>query len=59
MTTTQSACPFGPGYDFTDPEVLFRGIPVTEFAHLRKTRLVERAAAVGLRRRRLLGQPCC
>jgi cholest-4-en-3-one 26-monooxygenase len=37
MTTTQNACPFGPGYDFTDPEVLFRGIPVTEFAHLRKT----------------------
>jgi cholest-4-en-3-one 26-monooxygenase len=37
MTTTRNACPFGPGYDFTDPEVLFRGIPVTEFAHLRKT----------------------
>ncbi|MGE2735710.1 cytochrome P450 [Mycolicibacterium vaccae] len=37
MTTTQS-CPFLPdGYDFTDPDVLVRGIPVTEFAELRKT----------------------
>lgn len=36
MTTT-NACPFGTGYDFTDPEVLLQGIPVTEFAHLRKT----------------------
>lgn len=36
MTTT-NACPFGVGYDFTDPEVLLAGIPVTEFAHLRKT----------------------
>ncbi|MCV7430476.1 cytochrome P450 [Mycolicibacterium bacteremicum] len=36
MTTT-NACPFGAGYDFTDPEVLLAGIPVTEFAHLRKT----------------------
>ncbi len=36
MTTT-NACPFGAGYDFTDPEVLLHGIPVTEFAHLRKT----------------------
>ncbi|KRD13338.1 steroid C27-monooxygenase [Mycobacterium sp. Root265] len=35
--TTMNACPFGAGYDFTDPEVLLRGIPVTEFAHLRKT----------------------
>ncbi|WP_094294723.1 cytochrome P450 [Mycobacterium neumannii] len=34
---TQATCPFGPGYDFTDPEVLLRGIPVTEFAQLRKT----------------------
>jgi cholest-4-en-3-one 26-monooxygenase len=25
------------GYDFTDPDVLLRGIPVTEFAELRKT----------------------
>lgn len=37
MTMLESSCPFGPGYDFTDPEVLLRGIPVTEFAHLRKT----------------------
>lgn len=26
-----------PGYDFTDPDVLLRGIPVTEFAELRRT----------------------
>lgn len=39
MTTIESGtgCPFGPGYDFTDPDVLLRGIPVTEFAELRKT----------------------
>lgn len=35
--TTMSACPFGAGYDFTDPDVLLRGIPVQEFAELRKT----------------------
>ncbi|MCA4721788.1 cytochrome P450 [Mycolicibacterium fortuitum] len=35
--TTMSACPFGAGYDFTDPDVLLRGIPVDEFAQLRKT----------------------
>ncbi|TMS53721.1 cytochrome P450 [Mycobacterium sp. DBP42] len=35
--TTMSACPFGAGYDFTDPDVLLRGIPVNEFAQLRKT----------------------
>lgn len=34
---TQATCPFGPRYDFTDPEVLLRGIPVAEFAQLRKT----------------------
>ncbi|MDH6196099.1 cholest-4-en-3-one 26-monooxygenase [Mycobacterium frederiksbergense] len=34
---TQSTCPFGQGYDFTDPDVLLRGIPVDEFAQLRKT----------------------
>jgi cholest-4-en-3-one 26-monooxygenase len=34
---TQSTCPFGAGYDFTDPDVLLRGIPVTEFAELRRT----------------------
>ncbi|MDT5185219.1 MAG: hypothetical protein QOI29_3377, partial [Mycobacterium sp.] len=50
QSMTQSTCPFGPGganpqgavrlpqgYDFTDPDVLLRGIPVTEFAELRKT----------------------
>ena len=47
---TQTTCPFGHGaagpqgavrlprgYDFTDPDVLLEGIPVTEFAELRKT----------------------
>jgi cholest-4-en-3-one 26-monooxygenase len=34
---TQSTCPFGPGYDFTNPDILEHGIPVTEFAELRKT----------------------
>lgn len=37
MTTMQGACPFGPGFDFTDPDVLLRGMPVTEFAELRRT----------------------
>jgi cholest-4-en-3-one 26-monooxygenase len=51
MITTQSGCPYPspdsdspqvaallpPGFDFTDPDVLLRGIPVTEFAELRKT----------------------
>lgn len=37
MTTTPSLCPFGPGFDFTDPDVIQRGVPVTEFAELRKT----------------------
>jgi cholest-4-en-3-one 26-monooxygenase len=37
VTTTESARQFGQGYDFTDPDVLLRGIPVTEFAQLRKT----------------------
>ncbi|MEZ0363105.1 cytochrome P450 [Mycobacterium sp. pUA109] len=36
MTSTQ-VCPFGSGFDFTDPDVLLRGMPVTEFAQLRKT----------------------
>jgi cholest-4-en-3-one 26-monooxygenase len=38
MATTQ-ACPFGSHdrFDFTDPDVLQRGIPVAEFAELRKT----------------------
>ncbi len=36
MTAAQS-CPFGPNFDFTDPDVLLKGIPVTEFAELRRT----------------------
>ena len=30
-------CPFGRGFDFTDPDVLLKGIPVAEFAELRTT----------------------
>jgi len=37
LTSTQSACPFGSGFDFTDPDVLLHGMPITEFAQLRKT----------------------
>ena len=37
MTTTESVCPFGQGFDFTDPDVLEKGIPVAEFAELRRT----------------------
>lgn len=36
MTTT-TTCPFGPGFDFTDPDVLLAGLPVTQFAELRRT----------------------
>lgn len=32
-----SPCPFGAGFDFTDPDVLRQGIPVSAFAELRKT----------------------
>ncbi|WP_193046398.1 cytochrome P450 [Mycolicibacterium baixiangningiae] len=35
--TTMDRCPFGAGFDFTDPDVLLQGIPVNEFAQLRKT----------------------
>jgi len=36
--TTAPSCPFLPtGYDFTDPDVLVSGIPVSEFAELRRT----------------------
>ncbi|HTM84187.1 MAG TPA: steroid C27-monooxygenase, partial [Mycobacterium sp.] len=34
---TLGACPFGPGFDFTDPNVLERGMPVAELARLRAT----------------------
>jgi cholest-4-en-3-one 26-monooxygenase len=38
MTTMETGCPLlPPGFDFTDPDVLLQGIPVTEFAELRKT----------------------
>ncbi|MGB0969840.1 MAG: cytochrome P450 [Mycobacterium sp.] len=41
MTATNDglrSCPLlPPGYDFTDPDVLVKGIPVAEFAELRKT----------------------
>jgi cholest-4-en-3-one 26-monooxygenase len=35
--TTLGACPFGPGFDFTDPDVLEAGVPVGHFAQLRRT----------------------
>lgn len=35
MSTT--TCPFGENFDFTDPDVLLAGIPVTQFAELRRT----------------------
>ena len=48
-----------PGFDFTDPDVNVKGLPVDELAELRKDRadLVERAAyrQGRLQRRRLLG----
>ncbi|MDT5193215.1 MAG: cholest-4-en-3-one 26-monooxygenase, partial [Mycobacterium sp.] len=38
MTTAETGCPFlPPGFDFVDPDVLLKGIPVSEFAQLRKT----------------------
>ncbi|MEO9327954.1 cytochrome P450 [Gordonia aurantiaca] len=38
MTTTATqALPFGEGFDFTDPDVLVRGMPLEEFAALRRT----------------------
>src|ERR1700756_4427545 len=37
MTAARTACPFGRDFDFTDPDVLVNGIPVAEFAELRKT----------------------
>ncbi|GAB35615.1 cytochrome P450 [Gordonia otitidis] len=35
--STDATCPFGKGFDFTNPDVLEAGLPITEFAHLRKT----------------------
>jgi cholest-4-en-3-one 26-monooxygenase len=37
MTAAGTVCPFGPGFDFTDPDVLLDGMPVAEFAELRRT----------------------
>ncbi|MEB3030268.1 cytochrome P450 [Mycolicibacter sp. MYC340] len=37
MVTPAQSCPFGPGFDFTDPDVLLGGMPIAEFAELRKT----------------------
>ena len=37
MTAARTVCPFGQNFDFTDPDVLLKGMPVTEFAELRKT----------------------
>jgi cholest-4-en-3-one 26-monooxygenase len=34
---TTAVCPFGRGFDFTDPDVLLKGMPVREFAELRRT----------------------
>jgi cholest-4-en-3-one 26-monooxygenase len=34
---TASVCPFGRGFDFTDPDVLQQGLPVAQLAQLRKT----------------------
>ncbi|WP_431238680.1 cytochrome P450 [Mycolicibacterium aichiense] len=35
--TTASVCPFGAGFDFTDPDLIQAGMPVAEFAQLRQT----------------------
>jgi cholest-4-en-3-one 26-monooxygenase len=37
MTSATGVCPFSPDFDFTDPDVLEQGIPLTEFAQLRAT----------------------
>ena len=34
---TASVCPFGTGFDFTDPDLLRQGLPVAQLAQLRKT----------------------
>lgn len=35
--TTVGVCPFGEGFDFTDPDLLKLGMPVVELAQLRQT----------------------
>ncbi|PHV65234.1 cytochrome P450 [Williamsia muralis] len=37
MTQAEKVCPFAEGFDFTSPDLLEQGIPVKEFAELRKT----------------------
>jgi cholest-4-en-3-one 26-monooxygenase len=37
MANANAQCPFGPSFDFTDPDVLESGVPLEEFAYLRKT----------------------
>src|ERR1700675_4716941 len=37
MTAPRMVCPCGQDFDFTDPDVLVNGMPVAEFAELRKT----------------------
>ncbi|CAN5186903.1 cytochrome P450 [soil metagenome] len=37
MTVTENSCRFGAGFDFTSPDLLERGIPVNQFADLRRT----------------------
>ncbi|MFP1153601.1 cytochrome P450 [Mycobacterium sherrisii] len=37
MTQATSACPFGTGFDFTDPDVMVKGRPVEQFAWLRRS----------------------
>lgn len=37
MTQAEQVCPFVKGFDFTSPDLLEQGIPVREFAELRKT----------------------
>ncbi|WP_445170876.1 cytochrome P450 [Mycolicibacterium sp. Dal123E01] len=35
--TTAGVCPFGAGFDFTDPDLIKEGMPVAQFAQLRQT----------------------
>lgn len=37
MTAPTRACPFPHGFDFTDPDLIERGMPISEFAELRRT----------------------
>jgi cholest-4-en-3-one 26-monooxygenase len=37
MTAAAPTCPLGKGFDFTDPDLLERGMPIAEFAELRRT----------------------